>query len=141
MIGLMSDTPLPRRSAVRWRWTRSTEALWWLESGAAVALLVSPGLGMGLILVPLFVPLLVSYVRHGRSLGRVGFTYAALLISAQAVVVATLPLSGPGLEPVQWWYYALGLTIAIALAVNAWRGTDVDASAAVGIRPVRWMRR
>ena len=103
----------------RRRWPIPIEVLWWIETGAAVILIPTPGFFAGILLTPFFLPVLISYLRHNRSLGQLGYWYSVAMISAQSVLIVALPLyaSMPGKA---WLAWAPAALVFAWLGIRAW---------------------
>lgn len=112
----------------RVRWTTQIEVLWWLESVVAVALIPTPGIAAGLAASVLLLPVLVSHVRHGRTLGRIGYWYSVAVVIAQVAVVLLLPTSGAAFEPWQWLAWVVGGVVALWIGVSAFFASEPSSS-------------
>ena len=122
---LLFVTATPRS---RVRWTTQIEVLWWIESVVAVAFIPTPGIGAGLAASVLLVPVLISHVRHGRTLGRIGYWYSVAVVIAQVAVVLLLPTSGSAFEPWQWLAWVVGGVVALSIGVSAFFASEPSSS-------------
>jgi hypothetical protein len=108
----------------RRRWVLPVEILWWIETVAVCALIPTPGAGVGLVLAPVFVPVLVSHLRHGRSLGSVGYWFSVAIINVQVLGVMLIPVSGT-MSSRDWIIWGCSAVLALALGVGAWLASEV----------------
>lgn len=106
------------------RWRAPVEVVWWIETLFVCALIPTPGIAGGLVLVPFFVPVLVSHVRHGRTLGPVGYWYSVVVISLEVAVVVLTPLSGSMRSSRDWLIWIAGLLVALLVGASAWCPTS-----------------
>ncbi len=112
----------------RVRWTTQIEVLWWIESGVAVAFIPTPGIAAGLAASVLLLPVLISHVRNGRTLGRIGYWYSVAVVIAQVAVVLLLPTSGAVFEPWQWLAWVVGGVVALWIGVSAFFASEANSS-------------
>lgn len=108
---------------VRRRWSRPVEGLWWVETVCSLILVPTPGIVAGLLLSLVFVPLLLSYWRRGRTLGAVGYWYSVIVVTVQAVAVLALPLTGFD-HLREWLMWAVGAGLALWVGISAWFASE-----------------
>jgi Cu/Ag efflux pump CusA len=110
------------------------EVLWWIESVCALILVPTPGIVAGVLLSVIFVPILFSYKRHGRTLGPIGYWYSVLVVNAQAFAVIVLPLSSLN-HTRDWLGWAGGSVVAAWLGVSAWFASEPTSEVAAASVP------
>ena len=105
---------------MRRRWPLALEILWWIETVAVCALIPTLAIATGVLFAPIFVPILLSHLRNGRSLGPNGYWFSVLVVSLQAGLVAWIPLSGQMERPFHWLLWIVGFVTILLIAVPAW---------------------
>jgi hypothetical protein len=98
--------------ARRRRWSLPVEVVWWVESAGVCALVVSPGIAVGLMLAPVFLPILISHVRHNRSLGSVGYWFSVGVVNLQVLGVLAIPLGDSMKSGRDWAVWGCGAVVA-----------------------------
>jgi hypothetical protein len=105
----------------RVRWTLEVEIVWWIETLFAAFAVFTPGMFGGLFFSALLMPVLVSHLRHGRTLGPIGYWYSVLAIDIQAAGAALSWTSTAGLNSARDWILAIAISgFFIVLGVRVW---------------------
>lgn len=121
-VGDFGQSARVRAFQGRRRWLLPVEVFWWIETAFVVVLIPSPGVAAGLLLSPIFLPVLVSHVRHVRSLGPLGYWYSVAVVEAQCLAVIAGGWTGvnSSRDLIIWIVASL---FALWLGVAALRGT------------------
>lgn len=77
------------------------------------------------MIAPLFVPVLISHLRHDRSLGRLGYWYSVAVVGFEAVVILALPLGGAFSSIWHWVTWAIASVVGVLLGIAAWFASEV----------------
>lgn len=111
----------------RRRWVPEVEIVWWIETSAAGFAIFTPGIVGGALLSAVFLPVLVAHLRHGRSLGPVGYWYSVLIIDIQACGALLSWTTSGGLNSVRDWILQVVVSgFFIVLGVRVWFAREFE---------------